>query len=69
VRTLASYLGVTRTLVHGVWQRYEVQPHRVERFKLSNDPKLEEKVRDIVGLYLNPPDRALVLSVDKKSQI
>jgi transposase len=69
VRTLARHLGVTRTLVHGVWQRYEVQPHRVERFKLSNDPKLEEKVRDIVGLYLNPPDRALVLCVDEKSQI
>lgn len=69
VRTLASHLGVTRTLVHGVWQRFEVQPHRVEKFKLSNDPKLEEKVRDVVGLYLNPPDRALVLCVDEKSQI
>lgn len=69
VRTLASHLGVTRTLVHGVWQRHEVQPHRVEKFKLSNDPKLEEKVRDVVGLYLNPPDRALVLCVDEKSQI
>jgi transposase len=69
VRTRARHLGVTRTLVHGVWQRYEVQPHRVERFKLSNDPKLEEKVRDVVGLYLNPPDRALVLCVDEKSQI
>ena len=69
VRTLASHLGVTRTLVHGVWQRYEVQPHRVEKFKLSNDPNLEQKVRDVVGLYLNPPDRALVLCVDEKSQI
>ena len=69
VRTLASHLGVTRTLVHGVWQRSQVQPHRVERFKLSNDPKLEEKVRDVVGLYLNPPERALVLCVDEKSQI
>jgi transposase len=69
VRTLARQLGVTRTLVHGVWQRYDVQPHRVERFKLSNDPHFEEKVRDIVGLYLNPPDRALVLCVDEKSQI
>lgn len=69
VRTLASHLGITRTLVHGVWRRHEVQPHRVERFKLSNDPKLEEKVRDVVGLYLNPPDRALVLCVDEKSQI
>jgi transposase len=69
VRTLAHHLGVTRSLVHGVWQRYEVQPHRVEKFKLSNDPKLEEKVRDVVGLYLDPPDRALVLCVDEKSQI
>jgi hypothetical protein len=69
VRTLASHLGVTRTLFHGVWQRYEVQPHRVERFKLSNDPKLEEKVRDIVGFYLRPPDPALVLCVDEQSQI
>jgi transposase len=69
VRTLARHLGVSRTLVHGVWQRYDVQPHRVEKFKLSNDPQFEEKVRDIVGLYLNPPDRALVLCVDEKSQI
>jgi transposase len=69
VRTLAQHLGVTRTLVHGVWRRYDVQPHRVERFKLSNDPKFEEKVRDVVGLYVNPPDRALVLCVDEKSQI
>jgi len=56
-------------MVHRVWQRFDVQPHRVEKFKLSNDPKFEEKVRDIVGLYLNPPDRALVLCVDEKSQI
>lgn len=69
VRSLARQLGVTRTLVHGVWQRHQLQPHRVERFKLSNDPKLEEKVRDVVALYLNPPDRALVLCVDEKSQI
>jgi hypothetical protein len=69
VRTLARNLGVTRTLVHGVWQRYDMQPHRVEKFKLSNDPKFEEKVRDVVGLYLNPPDRALVLCVDEKSPI
>jgi len=69
VRTLARHLGLSRTLVHGVWQKYEVQPHRVERFKLSNDPRFEEKVRDIVGLYLNPPDRALVFCVDEKSQI
>jgi transposase len=69
VRTLARHLGVTRTIIHGVWQRYDVQPHRVERFKLSRDPHFDEKVRDVVGLYLNPPDRALVLCVDEKSQI
>src|SRR5215470_17221362 len=69
VRTLAAHLGVSRTIVHRVWQRHDVQPHRVERFKLSNDPQFEAKVRDIVGLYLNPPDRALVLCVDEKSQI
>src|SRR5579864_610940 len=69
VRTLAAHLRVSRTIVHRVWQRHDVQPHRVERFKLSNDPQFEEKVRDIVGLYLNPPDRALVLCVDEKSQI
>lgn len=69
VRTLAKQLGVSRTMVHRVWQRHDIQPHRVERFKLSNDPHFEEKVRDIVGLYLNPPDRALVLCVDEKSQI
>ena len=69
VRMLAARLGVSRTIVHRVWQRHDVQPHRVERFKLSNDPQFEQKVRDIVGLYLNPPDRALVLCVDEKSQI
>jgi len=69
VRMLARHLGISRTIVHRVWQRHDVQPHRVERFKLSRDPHFEEKVRDIVGLYLNPPDRALVLCVDEKSQI
>jgi transposase len=69
VRTLAAHLRVSRTIVHRVWKRHAVQPHRVERFKLSNDPQFEEKVRDIVGLYLDPPDRALVLCVDEKSQI
>jgi transposase len=69
VRTLARHLGISRTMVHRVWQRFDIQPHRVEKFKISNDPQFEEKVRDIVGLYLNPPDRALVLCVDEKSQI
>ena len=69
VRTMAKHLKISRGIVHRVWQRHDVQPHRVERFKLSKDPHFEEKVRDIVGLYLNPPDRALVLCVDEKSQI
>jgi transposase len=66
---LASRLSVSRTIVHRVWKRHDIQPHRVQRFKLSNDPHFEEKVRDVVGLYLNPPERALVLCVDEKSQI
>jgi transposase len=68
-RVLAAKLGVSRMMVQRVWQRYDVQPHRVEKFKISNDPNFEDKVRDIVGLYLNPPDGALVLCVDEKSQI
>jgi putative transposase len=52
VRDLARQLRVSRMMVHRVWQRYDVQPHRVEKFKLSNDPQFEEKVRDVVGLYL-----------------
>ena len=51
---LARQLGISRTMVHRVWQRHDIQPHRVERFKLSKDPQFEAKVRDIVGLYLNP---------------
>jgi len=69
VRLLAKQLAVSRMMVYRVWQRFDIQPHRVERFKLSNDPRFEDKVRDVVGLYLNPPDRALVLCVDEKSQI
>jgi putative transposase len=68
VRTLAAHLQVSRTIVHRVWQRHDVQPHRVERFKLSNDPLFEAKVRDIVGLYLNPPDRALASVWTKKAK-
>jgi len=69
VRTLAKHLRVSRMMVHRVWQRFDIQPHRVEKFKLSNDPQFEDKVRDIAGLYLDPPERALVLCVDEKSQI
>ena len=63
VRMLAAHLRVSRTIVHRVWQRHDVQPHRVERFKLSNDPQFEAKVRDVVGLYLNPPDRSSFTSL------
>jgi transposase len=69
VRVLAGELQVSRMMVQRVWQRFDIQPHRVEKFKISNDPKFEDKVRDVVGLYLDPPDRALVLCVDEKSQI
>jgi len=69
VRLLAKQLAVSRMMVYRVWQRFDIQPHRVEKFKLSKDPQFEEKVRDVVGLYVNPPDRALVLCVDEKSQI
>ena len=69
VRTMAKAQGVSRATVHRIWQAYGLQPHRVETFKLSADPEFVAKVRDIAGLYLDPPDRALVLSVDEKSQI
>lgn len=69
VRVLAKHLNLSRMMIQRVWQRHEIQPHRVEKFKISKDPHFEEKVRDIVGLYLNPPDRAVVLCVDEKSQI
>lgn len=69
VRTLARKLGLSRMMVQRVWKRYDIQPHRVEKFKISSDPQFEEKVRDVVGLYLDPPARALVLCVDEKSQI
>jgi hypothetical protein len=55
--------------VQRIWKKHKLQPHRVESFKLSTDPEFAAKVRDIVGLYMNPPDRAIVLSVDEKSQI
>ena len=68
-RTLARHLGMSHMTVHRAWQDHELQPHRVETFKLSTDPNFEAKVRDVVGLYLNPPDHALVLCVDEESQI
>ena len=68
-RTLARHLGVSHMTVARVWDRHGLQPHRVRTFKLSRDQQFVEKLTDIVGLYLNPPDKALVLCVDEKSQI
>lgn len=68
-RTLAKELELSHATVGRIWRAFGLQPHRSATFKLSRDPLFVEKVRDIVGLYLAPPDRALVLSVDEKSQI
>ena len=68
-RSLAAASGLSRASIHRIWRAFALQPHRTETFKLSKDPLFIDKVRDIVGLYLNPPDRALVLCVDEKSQI
>ena len=69
IRSIAQKTGLSRLTVHRIWKAFRLQPHRQRHFKLSTDPFFVEKVRDIVGLYLNPPDKALVLCVDKKSQI
>ena len=68
-RLLARELGVGHATIARAWRRYGVQPWRRETFKFSTDPELEAKVRDVVGLYLNPPEKAVVLCVDEKSQI
>jgi transposase len=68
-RSMAAVTGLSRATVGRIWRAFGLQPHRTETFKLSTDPQLIEKVRDIVGLYLNPPERALVLCADEKSQI
>jgi transposase len=68
-RSLAAHLGVSQDAVWRTWQAFGLQPHRQEKFKLSTDPQFVEKVYDICGLYLNPPERAVVLCVDEKSQI
>jgi transposase len=68
-RTLAKDMGLSHTTIRRIWTAFGLQPHRTETFKLSSDPLFVDKVRDIVGLYLSPPNRALVLSVDEKSQI
>ncbi|MBL8763818.1 MAG: IS630 family transposase [Phycisphaerae bacterium] len=68
-RTLASEMGINATLVHRVWKDAGLKPHLTRTFKLSNDPHFIEKLVDVVGLYLNPPEHALVLSADEKSQV
>jgi transposase len=68
-RSMAAEVGLTQSAVHRIWRAFGLQPHRSETFKLSRDPQFVAKVRDVVGLYLNPPERAVVLCVDEKSQI
>jgi transposase len=68
-RGMAQASGVSASTVHRIWRAFSLQPHRTETFKLSTDPQFVEKVRDIVGLYLDPPEKALVICVDEKSQI
>lgn len=69
LRTMGKEIGRAPSTVHRIWRAFGLQPHRVETFELSSDPLVVEKVRDIVGLYLAPPERAVVLSVDEKSQV
>jgi transposase len=68
-RSMAKATGMSQSAISRIWRAFGLQPHRVETFKLSKDPLFIEKVRDIVGLYINPPERAVVLCVDEKSQI
>jgi len=69
VRTMAKAQGISHAMVHRIWQAHGLQPHRVETFKLSRDLAFVRKLRDVVGVYLHPPDRALVFCVDEKPQI
>ena len=66
---MAKASGVSVSSVQRIWRAHGLQPHRIRQFKLSNDPAFAEKLRDIVGLYVDPPAHAVVLSVDEKSQI
>jgi transposase len=68
-RLMAQKTGLSQTAVVRIWHAFGLQPHRVENFKISKDPQFVEKVRDIVGLYMSPPDNAIVLCVDEKSQV
>jgi transposase len=68
-RSMAAEVGLTQSAVHRIWRAFGLQPHRQETWKLSKDPQFIDKIRDVVGLYLDPPERAVVLCVDEKSQI
>lgn len=68
-RSLAQAMGLSASTIRRIWKRYGLKPHLIRTFKLSNDPQFVEKLEDVIGLYLNPPEHALVLSVDEKSQI
>jgi transposase len=68
-RTMAKSQSVSKSTINNIWQAHNLKPHRVETFKLSRDPKFLQKMTDVIGLYLNPPEQALVLCVDEKSQI
>src|SRR6267143_4649490 len=68
-RTMAHSQGVSKSTVNNIWRAHNLQPHRTKTFELSRDPKFLEKMTDVVGLYLNPPQQAIVLCVDEKSQI
>jgi transposase len=68
-RTMAESQGISKSSINNIWQAHNLKPHRVGRFKLSRDPKFLDKMTDVVGLYLNPPQQAIVLCVDEKSQI
>jgi len=69
LRLMSKYAGVSQRQVKSVWEAADLKPHRLKSFKISNDPEFAEKVQDVVGLYLDPPDKAMVLSVDEKTQI
>lgn len=68
-RTMAEQVGISRMSVNRIWKEHKLKPHQVKGFKISNDPKFAEKLHDVIGLYLDPPEKAVVFSVDEKSQI
>jgi len=68
-RTMAQAQGVSKATIQRIWSAHGLQPHRTKRFKLSRDPRFTEKLTDVVGLYLNPPDKAIVVCVDEKTQV